>query len=199
MNGLSFQSFTGKEISEVIEPLAKLRMQVFRDFPYLYEGSLDYETEYLKTYSNAGRAFLFAAFKEGEMIGATTGIPLTDESDEVRLPFENAGFDLSTVFYFGESILQKEFRGLGIGHRFFDEREKYARSFGQYAYTCFCAVDRGAGHPSEPPGYRPNDAFWLKRGYRKEPSLKSYFEWPDTGETKSTAKPMIYWIRKWEP
>ena len=195
MQTLSFIQKKGAEITTVFEDLANLRITVFRDFPYLYEGSVDYEMEYLKIYSQAEKALLFAVYDGSKMVGATTCIPLTDEAPEVRLPFEKAGLTIDSIFYFGESILLKEYRGLGLGHRFFDEREAHARSFGNFKTTCFCAVDRGENHPLQPENYRPNDAFWLKRGYQKELSLQSTFEWPDINESASTPKTMIYWKR----
>src|SRR5687768_1263015 len=126
---LTFASYKGVEIASVVEALGALRIAVFHDYPYLYEGALDYEKDYLQIYVQSERAFLFAVFDKGKMVGATTCIPLTDEAAEVRKPFEDAGFDISTIFYFGESILLPEYRGLGLGHRFFDEREAHARSF----------------------------------------------------------------------
>ncbi|MEA5425092.1 GNAT family N-acetyltransferase [Arcicella lustrica] len=195
MQTLSFIQKKGAEITTVFEDLANLRITVFRDFPYLYEGSVDYEMEYLKIYSQAEKALLFAVYDGSKMVGATTCIPLADEAPEVRLPFEKAGLTIDSIFYFGESILLKEYRGLGLGHRFFDEREAHARSFGNFKTTCFCAVDRGENHPLQPENYRPNDAFWLKRGYQKELSLQSTFEWPDINESVSTPKTMIYWKR----
>lgn len=185
----------GAEIASVVEELGKLRMAVFRDYPYLYQGTLDYEKDYLQTYVKAPRSFLFAVYDGDEMVGATTCIPLSDETADVQLPFEEAGFDLGTIFYFGESILLPAYRGLGLGHRFFDEREAHARHFGTYTITCFCAVEREENHPAKPQDYRPNDAFWTKRGYRKEPSLQTHFEWPDIGQIHSTAKKMVYWRR----
>ncbi len=199
METLSFIRKQGADIGAVFDDLASLRITVFRDFPYLYEGSKDYEKAYLRTYANAERSFLFAVYDGTTMVGATTCIPLTDETADVRKPFEDAGMDLDRIFYFGESILLKPYRGLGLGHRFFDEREAHARSFGSYDTTCFCAVDRGVSHPAQPADYRPNDAFWLKRGYRKVPALQSTFDWPDIGETHSTPKPMIYWMRPLTP
>ncbi|MET3127987.1 GNAT superfamily N-acetyltransferase [Arcicella rosea] len=195
MQTLSFIQKKGAEITTVFEDLANLRITVFRDFPYLYEGSVDYEMEYLKIYSQAEKALLFAVYDGSKMVGATTCIPLADEAPEVRLPFEKAGLTIDSIFYFGESILLKEYRGLGLGHRFFDEREAHARSFGNFKTTCFCAVDRGENHPLQPEDYRPNDAFWLKRGYQKDFSLQSTFEWPDINESVSTPKTMIYWKR----
>ncbi len=193
---LSFFRKTGAQFAEVFEDLARLRISVFRDFPYLYEGTVDYEKAYLQTYANSPRSFLFAVYDEGRMVGATTCIPLSDETEEVREPFVNAGYNLSKIFYFGESLLLPAYRGIGLGHRFFDEREAHAASFGEYEYTCFCAVVRPDDHPLRPPNYQPLDAFWTKRGYRKEPRLQSLFDWPDLGEPASTSKPMVYWLRR---
>jgi GNAT superfamily N-acetyltransferase len=185
----------GQDIETVFDDLAALRITVFKAFPYLYEGSIDYERGYLDTYFKSKNALLFAVYDGSKMVGATTCIPLADEMPEVKLPFEQAGFDLDTVFYFGESILLPEYRGLGLGHRFFDEREKHAKSFNTYKKTCFCAVKRPENHPLMPENYKALDDFWAKRGYHKEPTLQSQFEWTDIGETKSTFKPMVYWMR----
>jgi len=192
---LLFVTKKGKEIESVFEDLAALRIAVFHDYPYLYDGTIAYEKEYLKTYSNAERSFLFTVYDGEKMVGATTCIPLKDETAEVRKPFEDASLDVNRIFYFGESILLPEYRGLGLGHRFFDEREAHAKHFGTFDLTCFCSVDRGDDHPRKPDDYRPNDAFWLKRGYLKEPSLQSFMEWPDLGETESSVKRMIFWTR----
>lgn len=195
MPDLRFMRKTGNDIAEVFDDLALLRIAVFRDFPYLYEGTVAYEKAYLKTYADAARAFLFAVYDADRMVGATTCIPLADETEEVQKPFLDAGYDISKVFYFGESILLPAYRGLGLGHRFFDEREAHAAGFGTYVMTCFCAVQRPADHPLQPADYQPLDRFWLKRGYQKAPHLQSLFTWPDLGELVATAKPMTYWIR----
>ena len=193
--GLTFRRYNGPEIVTVFEGLAQLRITVFRDFPYMYEGSVAYEKGYLDTYANASRALLLAVFDGESLIGATTCLPLRDETDEVQAPFIRAKFDLDTVFYFGESLLLPAYRGLGIGHRFFDEREAHARSFGTYQFTCFCAVQRPANHPLRPADYRPLDVFWQQRGYQPNAALQTTFSWPDLGETIDTPKPMQFWLK----
>jgi GNAT superfamily N-acetyltransferase len=195
MNPLRFETFAGPEIASVAEPLGRLRIEVFREYPYLYEGTPEYEAEYLNTYIRSDRSFLLTVWEADALVGATTCIPLTDETEEVQEPFAKAGYDPDAVFYFGESILLPAYRGMGIGNRFFDAREAHAASFGTYALTCFCAVDRPADHPLRPKDYRPLDAFWTKRGYRMAPELTSIFTWPDLGSTVSTPKTMIYRTR----
>ncbi|MCF0071388.1 GNAT family N-acetyltransferase [Dyadobacter sp. CY261] len=193
---LTFISKTGAAIAEVFDDLAQLRIAVFRDYPYLYEGSVDYEKGYLQTYLQSERSFLFAVYDGDQMVGASTCIPLADETAEVRKPFEDAGFDIGSICYFGESILLPAYRGMGLGNRFFDEREAHARSFKDFEICCFCSVDRGEHHPLKPADYRPNDAFWLKRGYKREAVLQSVMEWPDLGEAVYTPKTMIFWTKR---
>lgn len=196
MQELTFVSKTGAAIESVFDDLAKLRIEVFRAYPYLYEGSIAYEKEYLKVYSCSEKAFLFAVYDGANMVGATTCIPLIDETDDVKEPFIKANLVLENIFYFGESILLPVYRGMGFGHRFFDEREAHAKSFEETKFTCFCSVLRPENHPFKPAAYKPLDDFWMKRGYQKAENLKSIFDWQDINETISTKKEMAYWIRE---
>ena len=43
---------SGGDIDAFLPELARLRIRVFREYPYLYEGSAAYEEKYLKTYAN---------------------------------------------------------------------------------------------------------------------------------------------------
>lgn len=191
---MDFITKVGSEIKDYFEDLAQLRITVFRDYPYLYEGSIAYEMEYLKTYAQSDLGFLFAVYDNDRMVGATTAIPLMDETEEVKLPFKTIGLDLNRIFYFGESILLKSHRGLGLGHRFFDEREAFAKSHG-FEITTFCSVDRGENHELKPTDYRSNDVFWTKRGYTPQPNLVCEMSWVDIGQSQSTAKPLRFWLK----
>src|SRR5690606_21758489 len=106
--------------------------------------------------------------------GACTALALEEEADFVQAPFLEAGMDIGEIFYFGESVLLPQYRGQGIGVRFFEEREAAAREFG-YPVCCFCAVARPEDHPLKPEDYVPLDNFWRNRGYEKRPELVSQF------------------------
>ena len=99
------------------------------------------------------------------------------------------------MFYFGESVLLPGYRGQGIGHRFFDEREAHARSLGRFGCTAFCAVDRAADDPRRPAGHRGNELFWTRRGYVREPGLTMRLAWQEIGEATPSEKPMTFWTR----
>lgn len=195
MESLQFITKKGQGIKSVFDDLADLRITVFRDYPYLYEGSVAYEKEYLAPYIESERSMLFAVYSGQQMVGATTCIPMGDETAAIRRPLEEAGFDISTIFYFGESILLSPYRGMGLGHRFFDEREAHAQSFGTYRKACFFSVERRLNHPLKPINYRSNAEFWRKRGYIEQASLRATIDWPDIGEQASTPKTLVCWMR----
>ena len=175
--------------------LAELRIAVFREYPYLYDGSREYEERYLRGYAQSPRALVVLARDGERVVGAATAVPLVEHGDEVVPVFEAAGIAPSDVYYFGESVLRVEYRGRGVGHAFFDAREAAARA-GGFRIATFCAVDRGADHPARPAGYVPHDAFWTKRGYVKRPDLVARFSWKDLGAAAETEKPMVFWIRE---
>src|SRR5690606_32836317 len=160
----------------------------FRDFPYLYDGSMEYERRYLQTYVNCEQAVVVLAFAGAEVVGASTAIPLAFEEVSFKQPFVDLGYDPAQVFYCAESVLKRDYRGRGIGGRFFDEREAHARELGQFQHYCFCSVVRPADHPLRPPGYQPLDSFWHKRGYSRHPVLGASYTWKDIDRATESSK-----------
>jgi GNAT superfamily N-acetyltransferase len=189
------ERFSGADTQPYLQELARLRIEVFREFPYLYEGDLDHERDYLSTYTGVANGIVVVAFDAARVIGASTGLPLACETKEIKRPFIEHGYDIGQVFYFGESVLEKEYRGRGIGVRFFEEREAHARSVDAFRWTTFCAVQRPRTHPRRPADYVPLDAFWAKRGYHKQPQLNTTLSWQDLDESTASPKPMVFWIK----
>lgn len=188
-------SLFGAEAAPALAAVAALRIAVFREYPYLYEGSLEYEERYLANYAASPQCVVVVA-RDGEaVVGAATAMPLALHSDEVAPPFIAAGLDPAKIYYFGESVLLPTYRGRGLGHAFFDHREAAARRFG-YATATFCAVQRPNDHPARPPQYAPLDGFWHKRGYQRRDDLRTTFSWRDAGAAEDTAKPMVFWLKE---
>lgn len=192
----SLQVVNGRDILPYVDDLARLRIEVFREFPYLYDGNMDYERKYLRNYSLSPHSVFVLAQHGKNTIGVATGVPLRDETDAIKRPFAESGPDPDAVFYFGESVLLRRFRGQGIGVKFIQERERYARELGTFTHVAFCAVDRPHNHPRRPPDYVPLDTFWRKRGYEKQPHLHTTFCWQDLDEQTESPKPMTFWLKK---
>jgi GNAT superfamily N-acetyltransferase len=184
----------GSALEPYIDGLGALRIAVFRDFPYLYDGSLDYERDYLQCYVKCPRSMVALALDGGRVVGATTCMPMSDEGPEFQEAFIKAGYDLATICYFGESILLPEYRGRGLGKEFFRLREAHAQKLGA-KLTTFCAVDRPADHPLRPAGYRPLDTFWQSQGYTKQPELRCTFVWKDIDEAAESPKQLTFWTK----
>ena len=189
---------TGAEIERYLDALAALRTGVFREYPYLYDGSPAYEHEYLASYAGSPDSLFVVACDGDRVVGASTALPLTQHSDDVVPPLVRAGFDPASVYYFGESVLEPAYRGRGLGSRFFEERERRARELG-FAVATFCAVERPADHPQRPASYRPPGALWRRHGFERRPDIVGTFSWRDLGETEETAKPMVFWIKPLAP
>ncbi len=192
---VELRSLFGRAAEPVLGDVARLRIEVFREFPYLYDGTAEYEERYLRDYTRSEEALVVVARHAGVVIGVSTAMPLAMHSDDVLPPLRDAGFDPERVYYFGESVLHRDFRGRGLGHAFFDHREAAARRLGRFTHTAFCAVVRPEDHPNRPEGYRPNDAFWRARGYEKRDDIVATFRWKELGETEETPKPMVFWVR----
>lgn len=198
-DGVRLERLNGETLRQRLQDLARLRIEVFRAFPYLYDGDLAYEQRYLETYLRSQDSTLIAAFDEDHIVGAATALPLADETDNIIDPFRRHGFDIERVFYFGESVLLPAFRGRGIGVGFFEEREAWARSLGRFSMACFCAVDRPADHPRRPKDDVPLDAFWERRGFRRVPHMTTTFSWKDLDEPGESPKRMVYWMKTLTP
>jgi GNAT superfamily N-acetyltransferase len=198
VTALRVERITGAEVLRYIDDLARLRITVFREFPYLYEGSLDYERRYLESYARSPHSVVVLARDGTTVVGASTAMPLGEHGENLEPVFTAARIEPDGVFYFGESVLAREHRGKGLGHAFFDEREAAARAYG--AKLCaFCAVVRSGAHPLRPRDYVPHDAFWTRRGYQKRADITARFAWPDVGETAETEKTMVFWLKELSP
>ncbi len=186
----------GPQLEPFIDGLGRLRIAVFREYPYLYEGTLEYEREYLKSYLNSPRSLVALVLDQGEVVGATTCVPMADEGPEFKEAFIKGGYDVEDICYFGESILLPAYRGRGLGKEFFKRREAHAQTLGA-AITTFCAVDRPEDHPLRPADYVPLDGLWAKQGYVKHPELQAVFEWKEVGEAEESAKTLTFWLKHW--
>jgi len=185
---------TGPALEAALPDLARLRIAVFRDWPYLYDGDDAYERAYLRRYAASPGALVVAALDGAEIVGAATAAPMEDHAPEFAAALTAAGHAPAQALYCGESVLLPVHRGRGLGHAFFDAREAHGRALGRRV-ACFCAVIRAPDDPRCPPGYSPLDAFWRKRGYAPAPGAIATYRWREAGAAAETDHPMQLWLR----
>ena len=198
---VQIRRLTGAALEAGLSAVARLRIAVFRDWPYLYDGDLDYERTYLASFGSGPGAIIIAAYDGGDIVGAATAAPLAEHTEAFGALFLQHGLDPGAMFYLGESVLLEPYRGQGIGHAFFDHREAHAHELmteGRYRFThsVFCGVVRDDADPRCPTGYRPLDGFWNRRGYRKVEGLVGHYDWQELGDVEETRKPMQFWMRQ---
>lgn len=193
---LRFEVLRGAALAPWLDQAARLRIAVFREWPYLYEGDEAYERRYLATYAESPGAALVAAIAPGEeVVGLATCQPMAEAAAPVRAAFEGRGLDPRRFCYFGESVLLPQWRGRGAGVRFFQEREAHARGTLGLDYAAFCAVRRAPADPRRPKDYVPLDSFWRRRGYTFYPDLRCVFSWREIGQGEETPHELAFWVK----
>ena len=192
---LDVRILSPKAFATAIDDVARLRIAVFRDWPYLYDGDLEYERSYLSAYLDSPDSLVVGAYDGPRLVGVSTAAPMEDHAEELAAPLTALGLDLTQVYYCAESVLLPEYRGQGIGHAFFDAREAKARALGR-RYMAFCSVKRPDDHPMRPATFRTNDAFWRGRGYRPVEGVMAEFSWRDIGMAEETTKSLQVWMRE---
>jgi GNAT superfamily N-acetyltransferase len=197
MKVLNFLELRSREALPYAEQIGALRIKVFADFPYLYSGDLTYELEYLQNYFSSDKSFIVLAMDGDRAVGASTAVWLPHAETEFRQPFVTQKIKSESVCYFGESVLLDEYRGLGVGKRFMNSRESFARSLPGVTTAAFCAVIRPDTHPMKPKDYRSLHDFWRKAGFVPRDGMVAYFSWKDLGEKGlETEKRLQFWLKE---
>lgn len=194
---LHVKPLRGPQIQPHLADLAELRIRVFRDWPYLYDGDAGYETDYLRVYADSADALVVLALDGERVVGASTGLPLMHETAMFHAPLMACGMDPRTVFYCGESVLLPEYRGRGLGHAFFDARHAHAQALSGFSHTAFAAVDRQSNDPRRPPDHRDLHAFWRSRGYQPHPDMRLHLAWKEIGGG-DIDHTLTFWLRDLE-
>lgn len=183
-----------------MEVLAAFRINYFREFPYLYDGTMEYELRYLDGFFNHPEACLRIGWDGDRVVAVSTSIPLISDYEivgDAEKLFSQRGLNGRSFIYFGEIILVPEVRGQGLFARIFADQESDAALKG-YSGTCFLAVVRNSDHPLWPKGYVQPWGKWIHLGYQKTEILTD-FNWPTlqvTGRSIDQSNPMAFWVKE---
>lgn len=183
------------EALDYIPDLAQLRISIFAEFPYLYNGNMDYEKNYLEKFLQSPDSIIFIASAEDKIAGACTAIPLKDEHEDMQKPFLQRNEAISAYFYLSEILLLPEYRRLGLGNKIINACINYATSLA-YPYVCLSTVIRAEDHPRRPLNYHSADLFFQKHGFEKMKNYICKFSWQDWDENQESDKSMQFWRKK---
>lgn len=180
----------GAAIADVVEELGQFRIAIFREYPYLYDGSMEYERAYLARYAGCPASVVALIRDDQGLMAAATGIPLREETSCFIQPFCS---DPAQYFYLGEVMVRKDVRGRGWGSRLVGWMMDEARARG-FSHACLYTVRRPPDHPARPADYRSPDTLWQRHGFAKVAGYVVPCPWKDIGEAVETEKPMEVWV-----
>ncbi|MGR3493247.1 MAG: GNAT family N-acetyltransferase [Shimia sp.] len=193
---LRIEVLRGDALAGAIPDIARLRIAVFREWPYLYGGDIAYEKQYLSAYTAPG-AVCVAAYDGARMVGASTGAPMADHAEDfaAALPVD---IPVDQTFYCAESVLEPAYRGRGLYRAFFEQREAAARA-ARLSWSVFASVIRPDDHPARPVGATSLAPVWRHFGYAPLDGAVAEFGWRDVGDDAETRKALQLWARRLSP
>jgi len=191
--------FIGNEINNNIDDVARLRIEEFRNFPYLYDGNLEYEKNYLKCYADDIKSTLALAKVNNTLAGVSTGIPLISNSEIVSgidKIFLEHNLNPDSCYYYGEIIIKPEFRGIGLASLLYKAQDEVIKNWG-YKQVCILTVVREIDHPMQPSDYKQKDGMWEHLGFKRLNIIQSH-HWPTiqpNGSVVNIKNDLEFWIK----
>lgn len=190
---ITFQLIKGKAITSFLDEIANLRISIFCEYPYLYDGNLQYEKEYLNKFTQIEEALVAIVRDDQQVIGIFTGLPMENEVDDLKQCIDST--HISKSFYLSEIILQSAYRGKGIGYKLFQTLETSIMAARRYQYIYFASVIRPENHPSKPVDYKSLDGMWTRNGYVKT-AKRCSMNWKEICEPEETEKELALWVKE---
>lgn len=194
-NSIEYKSLSGEEARDYLEELASMRISFFRAFPYLYDGTIEYEKQYLEKYFKSENSHIVIAFENSQIIGFCSSIPLLKEEPAIQNPLISKNEPLEDYLYIGEIILSEKYRGQGIARKLFEIQELYAKKNG-FSKAMLITVNREVNDNNKPLNYKDLDSVWKTFGYQK---LKNDFVemcWPRVDKKgENLCNKLSIWIK----
>jgi GNAT superfamily N-acetyltransferase len=183
----------GSAIRPQLLDIAALRMRIFREWPYCYDGTLDYERDYLSELASDQRSAVVLVSTAQRILGCSTCMPMESAHRAFKNAVRPLGVPLNQVCYFGESVLDSGWRGRGFGRQFFTIREQIAAELGRKLIS-FCAVERSEDDPRRPADFKSLEPMWTRFGYQKT-DLICHFHWRELGNMDESEQQMRFWTK----
>lgn len=189
------QILHGVQIQDHLESIARLRLTIFKEYPYLYDGILESELEYLQHYASHEDATAIIASCGKDLAGAVTAIPLKDEAAELKAPFANASYQIDRIYYIGELLFYPDYRNKGLGTRLLSLIERHILARNDYDFLTCATVVRPDYHPLRHEGFVPIERFLQRSRFEKLSGVTTHFTWKETDSIRRDHE-MQFWIKE---
>lgn len=193
-SGVIIKDFSGPEAKKYFREIADIRIGMFKEYPYLYLGSYEYEQDYLDIYFKSENSRILLVFDGHNIVGFSNAIPLNEEMDEIQAPFVREGRQLSDYLYIGEVMIFPSYRGQGVLRAFFEYHEAYAKKLGLTNMTLM-TVERAANHPLKPVDYKALEPIWEHFGFHKSSSLNISLSWNQIDTGQEEVNQLASWVK----
>ncbi|PLY03705.1 MAG: N-acetyltransferase [Desulfuromonas sp.] len=189
---VTIRILSGDAVREYLDDLASLRLEIFAEFPYLYQGKRADELAYLTSYAETDGARVILAEADGEVIGAATGMPLQHEDALLRDPVATSGADINRLYYVGELLFYRRWRGARLGQQLLATMEEKIRRLGGFDGIVCATVARPTDHPQRPADFIPIERFLARTGFAAIPGASTRFAWRELDGVKRE-QTMLLW------
>lgn len=196
--GYHIRLLMGDAIQEIIPFVITQRIDQYREYPYLYEGSIEEETESLRIFAQLPQSAVAVAYHEDKPVGFITGTPLIGYGHHFEgsiQAFENDGKNPKDYYYFADVLILPEHQGKSLATRLFEIFEAHCRNLG-FPYISFVSESH-AEHPLKPADYKEVDLIWQHFGYQKT-NIVIYISWntiQSNDPSQDQAHELPYWIK----
>lgn len=198
-DGIRFETYRGEEINSHIKEITDLALAVYREYPYLYEGTADEYMPILALNGNSSCGLACLVYDNGELIGVALGMPAAEVRKHYLEPLLRVSSleEVQTSFYLAEMLLFQEYRSNGLGKQIYLALEQLVKAEGSFNRIYFCNIVESDQNPLRPNEYVSFDDFWPMQqlGFDKCESLTFNAFWQNIGETDVTPHQQVYWTK----
>lgn len=203
-NLISLKLLSGQQILPFISDIGQLILEVYKEWPYLYEGTLEEQYDYVQTrYINMPNSLVCTAFDQEKLVGLAMGVPLCEAPTHYLTPFtsnqECLELPLKNIFYWGELIVRSEYRQREIAQQMCDLVLKEILDNSDYKAIAFCTVERSDDfhlNNCKTNDYFSLDSKWEELGFKKHEDLSFNAVWRLVQESHESQHHMVYWVKK---
>ncbi|HEX2580239.1 MAG TPA: GNAT family N-acetyltransferase [Rhabdochlamydiaceae bacterium] len=161
----------------------------------MYDGDMQTEADYLGGYSSSKNGIL-AVVKDGEkIVGAVSGKPLAETEEVLLVPFAQKKLPIQSVFYLGEIMLLKEYRGKGIGYQLYTRFEEAVKQKNQHIHMALVEIIRQDHDPRKPKNYISGHRFWQKLGFLEHSEMVIKVAYKEIDSTEKISHSLVYSLK----